>query len=328
MSRTPENAVSPPDPPRFLALVGATTSGKTALSLALARRLGGEVVSMDSRQVYRGMDVGTDKVSLADRARVPHHGLDLRDPDQRYSAGQFGRDARRWIREIRGRGRVPILAGGTGFFLRALTDPLFHEPELPPERLEPLRAWLMAQPRPVLEAWTRALDPERAPVAVPGGPQRMCRTVEVALLTGRPLSWWHHNAEPEAPAVSGLVVWLQVPKDELDRRIEDRNRRMMEGGLVDEVHRLLAAGYGPSDPGMSGTGYREVAAYLAGTMALDEGLASMRSQTRRYARRQLTWFRTQLAPDTATVDGTAPLAERVARVEELWQQRQRRARGL
>lgn len=306
-------------PPRFLAIVGATTSGKTALSLATARALGGEIVSMDSRQVYRGMDVGTDKVGLPERATVRHHGLDLRDPGERYSAGQFGRDARRWITAIEARGRVPILAGGTGFFLRALTDPLFREPPMDRERLEPLRAWLGRQPRERLATWTRRLDPQRAPTAVPGGPQRMCRTLEVALLTGRPLSWWHRHAEPLVPPVPAVVVQLQVPREELDRRIDARTHRMMAAGLLDEVRRLVEAGYGPRDPGMSGTGYRELAAYLAGAMTLDDALESMRLQTRRYARRQETWFRYQLSEPPVFVDGMMPLEGQVERVVEAWQ---------
>ena len=304
--------------PRFLALVGPTTSGKTALSIAVARELGGEVVSMDSRQVYRGMDVGTDKVSLLGRASVPHHGLDLLNPDQRYSAGQFARDARRWIGQIHSRGAVPVLAGGTGFFLRALMEPIFAEPALDPRRLDRLRTFLTRRPPDQLAGWVRRLDPARADEAVTGGPQRMTRTLEVALLTGRPLSWWHRNAGVEAPGVPGIVIVLAVPRDELDRRIDARVDRMADRGLVDEVARLLEAGFEPPDPGMSGTGYREVAAYLAGAMTLEAALESMRIQTRQYARRQLTWFRHQLAADTPVLDAMAPLEDQVARVRDIW----------
>jgi len=307
--------------PRFLALVGPTTSGKTALSIAVAKELGGEVVSMDSRQVYRGMDVGTDKVSLLERASVPHHGLDLLDPDQRYSAGQFARDARRWIGQIHSRGGVSVLAGGTGFFLRALMEPIFAEPALDPGRLDRLRTFLTGQSPDQLAEWVRRLDPVRAEEAVVGGPQRMTRTLEVALLTGRPLSWWHQNAGVEAPGVPGIVLVLTVPREEMDRRIDARVDRMLEGGLVDEVTRLLEAGFGPTDPGMSGTGYRDVAGYLAGDTTLEAALESMRIQTRQYARRQLTWFRHQLPADTPVLDAMAPLEAQVARVRVIWTQR-------
>lgn len=313
--------------PRFLALVGPTSSGKTALAIAVARELGGEVVSMDSRQVYRGMDVGTDKVSLVERGLVPHHGLDLLNPDERYSAGQFARDARRWIAQIRSRGRVPVLAGGTGFFLRALVEPIFAEPPLDPDRLDRLRAFLARCPPDQLARWVRRLDPVRAEEAVTGGPHRMTRTLEVALLTGRPLSWWHRNAGVEAPGVAGTVVVLSVPREELVRRTEMRVARMMERGLVDEVSRLLEAGFQPTDPGMTGTGYREIAAYLAGEMTLDAALESMRIQTRQYARRQMTWFRHQLPPETPMLDGTAPLSEQVARVRELWAETMKPSKG-
>ncbi|MEX2467876.1 MAG: tRNA (adenosine(37)-N6)-dimethylallyltransferase MiaA [Gemmatimonadota bacterium] len=304
--------------PRFLALVGATASGKTELSEALAGVLDLEVISMDSRQVYRGMDIGTDKVSPAVTARIPHHGLDLVAPSERYSAGQFARDARAWMSQIEGRGGLPVLVGGTGFFLRALTDPIFEEPEMDEARLSRLRAYLGEQPSERLATWVRHLDPERARVAVEGGPQRMGRTLEVPLLTGRSLSWWHRAAPREAAPVRGVVVWLEVPRDELDRRIEARVTRMMARGLVDEVRGLLAAGYTEEHPGMTGTGYREVVAYLKGEVSLDESVDMIRAATRRYARRQMTWFRHQLPPDAIRIDATAPLPERVEQTLALW----------
>ncbi len=307
--------------PCFLALVGPTASGKTALGLAVAEALSGEVVSMDSRQVYRGMDVGTDKVSLADRGRVPHHGLDLLDPDERYSAGQFARDARGWIRDIWARGRVPVLVGGTGFFLRALMEPIFAEPHIDPARLDRLRAFLAAQPLERLGSWVRRLDPERSDLAAAGGPHRLGRYLEVALLTGRPLSWWHRHAESEAPGLPGVVVALAVPREELDRRIDARIARMAQRGLLDEVGRLVEAGYGPEDPGMTGTGYREIAAHLRGEVDLPVALEAMALRTRQYARRQLTWFRHQLPRDAVNLDAQAPFDTQVDRVLTIWRRR-------
>lgn len=304
--------------PRFLAITGPTAAGKTGLSLAVAERLDAEIVSIDSRQVYRGMDVGTAKATLAERSRVPHHGLDLLDPDEAYSAGRFARDARRWIRRIRGRGRLPLLVGGTGFFLKALMEPIFREPPLDPERVERLRAVLSGLPPEKLARWVRVLDPARAEVAVEGGPQRMSRTLEVALLSGRPLSWWHREAEADGEAVPGLVVVLTLPRAELDRRIRERSRRMVEEGLVDEVRRLLAAGYGPDDPGMSGTGYREIVEHLRGELPLDEAVERIAVATRQYSRRQLTWFRNQLPEGSVRVDGTAPVPEQADAVIEAW----------
>jgi len=309
------------DRPRFLALTGATTSGKTELSLAVAEALDGEIVSMDSRQVYRGMDIGTDKVSDEARARVPHHGLDLVDPDRRYSAGQFARDVRRWIPGIEGRGRVPLLVGGTGFFLRSVLRPIFAEPEMDEARLQALRGWLDEQPRPRLEDWVRRLDPDRAETAVEGGPQRMARTLEVTLLSGRPLSWWHDEAPPDGEAVPGMVVVLERPRAELDRRIEARAEAMVERGLVDEVRRLAEAGFDETDPGMSGTGYREVLAHLRGSITLDDAVAQIQGATRRYARRQLTWFRHQLPEDAVRVDARRPREEQLRIILDAWEAR-------
>jgi len=298
--------------PRFLAITGTTASGKTDLSLALAERIPIEVVSMDSRQVYAGMDVGTDKVTTEARDRVPHHGLDVVRPDQRYSAGHFGRDARRWISEIEARGALPVLVGGTGFFLRSVLDPVFAEPPMDERRRRALRGWLRGRSRDELSTWVRALDPERAPIAIEGGPQRMARTLEVALLTGVALSRWHRVAPPEAHGLPGAVVVLDLPREELDRRIDDRVTRMIERGLEEEVRSLLAEGYDDADPGMSGTGYREMASFLRGEVTMEEAMEDIRRNTRRYARRQLTWFRNQL-PDAERIDATLPLDEQADR---------------
>ncbi len=302
----------------FLAITGPTTSGKTQLSIAVAEALDGEIICMDSRQVYRGMDIGTDKVSPEHRNRVPHHGLDLRDPDEFYSAGQFGRDARRWIEEISGRAHVPLVVGGTGLFLRTLTHPIYKQPDIDAARLKALRGFMADRPRTELERWVGALDPGRHDLARDGGPQRLGRTIEVALLTGRTLSWWHDQGTPDQEPLDGLIVVLEKDREELDRRIDARVTRMAAQGLVEEVKGLLERGYGPEDPGMSGTGYREVAAYLGGDMTLDEALDRMRSQTRQYARRQLTWFRHQLPEDTMHIDTSWPLDAQVAQVVAGW----------
>lgn len=305
--------------PRVLVITGPTSSGKTALSLPVARRLEGEIISMDSRQVYRGMDVGTDKVDDRDHGSVPHFGLDLVDPDRRYSAGRWAREARTWIREIRGRGHLPVLVGGTGFYLKALLEPLFEEPAMDPERRELLRRWLAGREPEELRRWVRALDPTRARVAEAGGPQRMSRTLEVALLTGRPLSWWHErDAGAESPVSAGIVL-LELPREVLYRRINDRARRMFREGLLEEARRLLEAGYGPGDPGMTGTGYREAVALLRGDIEMDDAVDRVQRATRRYARRQLTWFRNQLpAGEILELDATRSRSEMTEQVVRWW----------
>jgi tRNA dimethylallyltransferase len=301
-----------------LALTGPTAAGKTALSIVLARRLDGEIVSMDSRQVYREMDIGTAKVTREERAGVPHHGLDLIDPDQGYSAGRFARDARGWIREIRERGRLPILVGGTGFFLRALTDPVFREPPMDRARRTRLRAWLSGRSPAELARWVRVLDPKRAALAEEGGPQRLSRTLELPLLTGRPLSWWHGHAPGDADPVPARVAVVTLPRELLYDRINARARAMFEGGLLDEVRALLDRGFGPEAPGMSGTGYREAIRVLEGELSVEEGIEETARLTRGYARRQLTWIRNQLPADRLEVDGLLSVDEQADRAVRWW----------
>lgn len=296
----------------FLAITGATSVGKTRLSLALARELPLEVVSMDSRQVYRRMDIGTGKATDAERRSVPHWGLDLVDPEEAFSAGRFAREARSWIADIRARGRLPVLVGGTGFFLRALTDPVFLEPPLDPARRGRLRDYLRRRAPEELAAWVRILDPKRAEVA--GGRQRLGRTLEMALLTGRPLSWWHRRAPPEAPPLTALVVHLELGRSALYRRIDRRVVAMIEAGLEDEVRSLLASGCTRESIGMTAVGYREMARLLWGEEDLSETVRSIQRATRRYARRQITWFRNQLPPETLRLDAGSSLDELVGAV--------------
>ncbi len=213
-----------------------------------------------------------------------------------------------------------MLVGGTGLFLRSLTHPIFKQPDINASRLEAVRGFLATLPMTELARWVTALDPGRSDLAREGGPQRVGRTIEVALLTGRPLSWWHRQDTPDQEPLEGLIVVLDRDREELDRRIDARVTRMAAGGLVNEVRGLLEKGYGPEDPGMSGTGYREVSAYLGGEMTLDEALDRMRSQTRQYARRQLTWFRNQLPEDAIHIDTSQPLASQVTKVCEAWRE--------
>jgi tRNA dimethylallyltransferase len=292
-----------------LAIVGPTASGKTALSIRVAEVLQGEVISMDSRQIFRGMDIGTAKATREERARVPHHGLDIVDPREHYSAARFAEDARRWIEGIRGRDRWPLLVGGTGFFLKALTDPVFEEPPIDRKRRARLRTWFEGRSKAELAPWVERLDPERAEVALAGGIHRIARTLEVALLTGRPLSWWHRNAPPVAPPLRPLIFRLALPREELYGRINRRARAMFDSGLVAEVAELLEAGVPRDAPSMTGTGYREAAEVLEGSLSVEEAIDRVQRVTRRYARRQETWFRHQLPEEGVEVIDASLLLE-------------------
>ena len=304
-----------------LVITGPTATGKTGLSIRVAERVGGEIVSMDSRQVYRGMDIGTAKVTAGEAGGIVHHGIDLVEPEERYSAGAFARDARRWLREIRGAGHVPVLVGGTGFFLRALTHPLFHEPELERERRERLKQWLRGEPEERLRAWLRVLDaPTAAALEAGGGRQRVARALEVALLTGRPLSWWHAHAPAEQSPLSLRVFVLDLPREDLYHRINERVLAMMRAGLEGEVRALMARGLDESAPGLNATGYIELLRYVRGETSLEDAVDAIQRATRRYARRQLTWLRNQLPPDAVWLDARRPVDELADEIARSWRE--------
>jgi tRNA dimethylallyltransferase len=293
--------------PRILVVTGATAVGKTRVATALAALVPIEIVSADSRQVYRGLDIGTSKPSPAERAAAPYHGLDLVAPAERYSAGRFAEDAAGWVAAIGARGRLPVVVGGTGFYLRALFDGLFAEPELNPDRRRRLRSALTALTGEAAARWARRLDA----AFKGGGRQRAVRAVEVALLTGRPLS----VLQAALAAPTGLEPWyavLELPRAAMADRIQARTRAMLDAGLVEETRALLGSGVAPDAPGLTGVGYREVVAHLAGALAAAELPGAIAAATRRYAKRQETWFRHQLRGPVTRLDAAAG-AEALAR---------------
>lgn len=305
-----------------LAILGPTASGKTAVAVEVARRIDGEVISVDSRQVYRGMDIGTAKPLSAERAGIPHHGFDLVDPDQRYSAGRFARDAWVWIDAIRARGRVPVLAGGTGFFLRALTHPMFDEPDASAAERETIKRVLDQFSTERLVRWADTLDPAGGwGQGRGGGRQRAARAVEIALRTGRPLTWWQKQ-EPRGRRLRPLVFVLELPRDILYDRINRRVGGMMDSGLLAEVIRLRERGYTDDAPGMNATGYVELLRHLEGEVDLETATEQIRAATRRYARRQITWLRHQLPADAVRIDANAPAAQLAEMIVVRWRERE------
>src|SRR6266516_383623 len=285
-------APSPQPPTPTPVLVGPTGVGKTAVAVALASLTPITVISADARQVYRGLDIGTAKPDRATRARVPHRGLDLIPPGERYSAGRFARDAAGWIAEARAAGRRPVVVGGTGLYIRALADGLFREPPFDPAWREQLRRWTESLDAGDLARWAGRLDAK----FLGGGRQRAARAIEVALLTGHALSWWQREAR-ESGTLHPWYIHLTVPREVLHRRLAARVDDMVRAGLVSEVQGALAAGIAQDAPGLDGIGYREVVAMLNGELAENELRDAIQVSTRRYAKRQETWFRNQLRGD-------------------------------
>jgi tRNA dimethylallyltransferase len=312
----------------LLALVGPTATGKTALGIAVASRIGGEVISMDSRQAYEGMRIGTAAPSPEELGAVPHHGVGFLSPGSRYSAGRFARLARRWIDDIRARGRVPLFVGGTGFFLRALLAPVFREPPFDPARRRRLREWLAEQPRGRVRRWALTLDPALAARLPDLDWQRAARTIELAWLSGRPLSWWQDRGEPEAPPVHARVFALALPADVHRERIGRRLDACWDS-WIDEVRTLVEEGADPRAPGWSAVGYRQIAAWIrdlqssrrTGPEAGSDD-ARLRSAIERatwqYARRQRTWFRHQLPDSAVWLDARLPTGQLARRISEEW----------
>lgn len=273
-------------------LVGPTASGKTALALALAERLPIEIISCDSQAVYRGLDVGTAKPTPQERALVPHHLIDVADPWEEFSAARFVEAAEEAIAQIRARGRIPLLVGGTGLYLRSLIRGIVEAPPKDQELRGRLEARVQAEGPQVLHGELAQVDPETAARLAPADKVRIVRALEVFLLTGIPLSE-HHRRHEEATRVArhrSLVLGITPPREELYRRVEFRAAKMFDEGLVEETVRL--SGDPANRPRLEKImGYREALLLAEGKISREEALQATRLEQRRYAKRQLTWFR-------------------------------------
>jgi tRNA dimethylallyltransferase len=303
--------------PRLIAIVGPTAAGKSELALRLACDHDAEIVSCDSLQVYRGLDVGSAKPTPEERRRVPHHLIDVRDPDEPFSAADYARLGRASLAEIAARGRVALVVGGTGLYLRALLNGLFAGPS----RDEALRGRLARLAERFGDARLHRLlarvDPEAAQRIQPRDRLRVVRALEVYRTTRRPLSE-HHRAGEHAP-LSGFtvqIVGLAPPRDTLRARVESRTDAMLAAGLLEETRRLLAR-YPTVPRPLRGIGYRQAVAVLRGEQALAAARHDIVAATMRYAKRQLTWFRHQsraswhTTPESACAEADAWLASEV-----------------
>ena len=311
--------------PIVLAVLGPTASGKSALGLALAARYGGEIINCDSTAVYRGFDIGTDKVTLDDRRGIPHHLIDIAEPTEVYTAAQFARDAAGVIRDVHARGKVPILVGGTGFYYRALTRGLFPGPGAD----EALRARLdrIAAKRGVecLHRMLKRVDPDSAARIMRRDRKRLVRALEVYFSTGRPLTAHFEDTRSLIPDVDVIAFALRLPPALTAERVARRVDQQFARGIVDEVRGLLARGVPADARPFGGLVYRQVMEMLRGVRGEDETRALIVQENRRYARRQLIWFRKE--PNLIWFEGPGEREETLHRVDDALAARGVRPRG-
>ena len=300
--------------PRFVAVLGPTATGKSSLGLAIARRYGGEIVNCDSTAVYRGFDIGTDKVPPSQQQGIPHHLIDIVDPADEYTAARFAHDASAVIRDIHARGRLPIVVGGTGLYFRALTRGLFPGP--------PADAVLRGRLERVAErrgnAWLHGLlarrDPASATRIASADRKRMIRAIEVLLLTGRPLTAHFAETVSPLPEFEVIAIGLRLPLDVLEPRLARRVDEQFASGLEAEVRGLLGRGVPRQARPFGGLVYRQMIDELDGVRDREATRALIVQENRRYARRQLIWFRKE--PTLRWFDGPGEAAHVQARVFE------------
>lgn len=298
----------PSSRPRIVLVTGPTASGKSALALDLAEALGGEIVSADSMQVYRGLDIGTAKPSREERARVPHHLIDVADPQEAYSAGRFREEADRAIRDARGRGRGVLVCGGTALYVKALLEGLAEAPPRDPRVRRELEARWDAGERDALCAELRKADPALAARLHPRDRARILRGLEVSRLSPAPLSALQAGHRFGDRPYEALRLGVEVPRDELYRRIDERVLRMVESGWVEEVRRLLDGGVSPDSPALQAIGYRELARHLREGGDRGAVVSGIQQATRNFAKRQMTWFRRMDLLWVRSEDSTTVLA--------------------
>ncbi|MCL4854527.1 MAG: tRNA (adenosine(37)-N6)-dimethylallyltransferase MiaA [Bryobacteraceae bacterium] len=274
-----------------LAVVGPTASGKTALAVELAERLGTEIISADSMQVYAGMEIGTAAPTPEDRARVTHHLVGFLKPDQPCSAGDFERLARPIVESLNRYGKIAVVVGGSGLYVSALIDGLFEGPPANDAIREHLH--YEAEKHGVAPLFERLqdTDPAYADLIQPNDLRRIVRALEVHEVTGRTLTSFHQEHQQQGATLNAVQIAIDLPRDVLYRRIDLRVDRMLANGFVDEVQQLLDAGYRDAIERLRSLGYRDFAAYLEGHGTFEDARESMKRNTRRFAKRQLTWFR-------------------------------------
>jgi len=303
---------------RILAIVGPTASGKTSLALSIAKKRAAEVVSADSRQIFKYLDIGTAKPSIAERTAVKHHFVDALDPSCEYNAGQFGCDARIVVKEVLKKKKLPVLVGGSGLYVKAVIDGLFDGPGKDPEIRLMLEEQLQSEGLDALLKDLRMVDPLTVVRMREVTPRRVIRALEVYRVTGKPMSQLH--AEEEfMPGFDAYQVGLLWDRKELYQRIDKRVEAMLEAGLVDEVKNLISKGYDRHLNALNTVGYKEVFDCIAGIHSREEMVRLIKRNSRRFAKRQMTWFRGMEKKGTRIhwIDGELPMEEKVEQVLRL-----------
>ncbi|MGH9722562.1 MAG: tRNA (adenosine(37)-N6)-dimethylallyltransferase MiaA [Bryobacteraceae bacterium] len=302
----------------LVAVVGPTGSGKSDLALCLAQEFQGEIVNCDSIQLYRHFDIGAAKLPESARRSVPHHLIDVLDPNETFTAGEFARRGRAALSGIRARGLLPIVAGGTGFYLRALIDGLFAGPQ----RDEALRARLAARERRKRGSIHRLLNrfDRAAALAIhPNDVPKVIRALEVCLVTRRPLTEWFATGRDALEGFRILKIGLSPPREVLYERLDQRCQNMFESGLIDEVRSILDLGFSPTSKPFESLGYKQALQLIQGELSIEEAVYHASQATRRYSKRQLTWFRAGAAVEWISGFGhdAAIQADAIARVRRL-----------
>ncbi|MEJ2245772.1 MAG: tRNA (adenosine(37)-N6)-dimethylallyltransferase MiaA [Acidobacteriota bacterium] len=270
-------------------IVGPTASGKSRLGISLAVRFQGEIISCDALQLYRHMDIGTAKVSASDREQIPHHMLDILDPNEDFSAGAYQRAARKSLEEICKRGKVPFIVGGTGFYLQAFLDGLFEGPAKEETLRVRMRKIIKRRGTKLLHRALERIDPQSASRIEEADGERIMRAYEVYLSSGRPMSWWQQQPRNVLQGYYWLKMGIHIPRSELYEKIDNRVDEMFQGGFLQEVQSLLEL-YPRSSPAFKAIGYRQMVDYVDGKHSIEQAIAETKMESRRYAKRQMTWF--------------------------------------
>ncbi|MBN2320765.1 MAG: tRNA (adenosine(37)-N6)-dimethylallyltransferase MiaA [Acidobacteria bacterium] len=273
-----------------IVIVGPTASGKSRMGIALATRFNGEILSCDALQLYRRMNIGTAKVTQFEREQVPHHMLDLLDPAEEFSAGTFQDLARKSLEVIRGRGRIPFVVGGTGFYLRALLEGLFDGPSREETLRARMRKIIERKGPKVLHRALERVDPQSASQIAEADGERIIRAYEIYLVSGQPMSWWQRQPRNALSGYRWLKIGIHVARARLYERINTRVDQMFRSGFLEEVESLMAL-YPGDSPGFKAIGYRQAVEYFNGHRSLDDAIEDTKMESRRYAKRQVTWFR-------------------------------------